>query len=160
MCRYPVDYAANSALLERIRRVFVLRGYLREHRDDIRRPDQRKFVRIGVGQDCIWIFLQITQNLVRLTRNTHIVLRNWTNCTSFHSHFRRPPFHVLPNTRAGKCEMHNFAVIAMENFLRNMRREEVSIDQQINNLLQQQINKNREILKSLFKIRIFCGITT
>ena len=52
------------------------------------------------------------------------------------------------------------AVIAMENFLRNMRREEVSIDQQINNLLQQQINKNREILKSLFKIRIFCGITT
>ena len=76
MCRYPVDYAANSALLERIRRVFVLRGYLREHRDDIRRQDRRKFVRIGVGQDCIWIFLQITQNLVRLTRNTHIVLRN------------------------------------------------------------------------------------
>ena len=76
MCRYPVDYAANSALLERIRRVFVLRGYLREHRDDIRIHDRRKFVRIGVGQDCIWIFLQITQNPVRFTRNTHIVLRN------------------------------------------------------------------------------------
>ena len=44
--------------------------------------------------------------------------------------------------------MHNFAVIAMENFLRNMRREAVPIDQQINNLLQEQINRNREI---------FCG---
>ena len=53
--------------------------------------------------------------------------------------------------------MHNFAVIAMENFLRNMRREAVRIDQQINNLLQQQINRIREILKSLFKTIIFCG---
>ena len=53
--------------------------------------------------------------------------------------------------------MHNFAVIAMDNFLRNMRREAVPIDQQINNLLQQQINRNREILKSLFKTIIFCG---
>ena len=58
---------------------------------------------------------------------------------------------------SGKCEMHNFAVIAMENFLRNMTREAVPIDQQINNLLQQQINRNREILKSLFKKIIFCG---
>ena len=58
---------------------------------------------------------------------------------------------------SGKCEMHNFAVIAMENFLRNMTRESVPIDQQINNLLQQQIKRNREILKSLFKTLIFCG---
>ena len=58
---------------------------------------------------------------------------------------------------SGKCEMHNFAVIAMENFLRNMRREAVPSDLQINNLLQQQINRNREILKSLFKTIIFCG---
>ena len=76
---------------------------------------------------------------------------NWTKCTSLHSHVGRPPCHVLPNMRAAReCEMHNFAVIAMENFLRNMRREAVPIDQQINNLLQQQINRNREILKSLF----------
>ena len=53
--------------------------------------------------------------------------------------------------------MHNLAVIAMGNFLRNMRREAVPIDQQINNLLQGQISKNREILKSLFKTVIFCG---
>ena len=58
---------------------------------------------------------------------------------------------------SGKCEMHNFSVIAMDNFLRNMRRESVPIDQQLNNLLQEQIKRNREILKSLFKTIIFCG---
>ena len=57
---------------------------------------------------------------------------------------------------SGKCEMHNFAVIAMENFLRNMTRESVPIDQQITNLLQE-IKRNCEILKSLFKTIIFCG---
>ena len=41
----------------------------------------------------------------------------------------------------------------MENFVRNMRIEAVPIDQDINNLLQQQINRNREILKSLFKTK-------
>ena len=50
---------------------------------------------------------------------------------------------------SGKCEMHNFAVTVMENFLRNMTRESVPIDQQI--------KRNREILKSLFKTIIFCG---
>ena len=38
-----------------------------------------------------------------------------------------------------------------------MRREAVTIDLQINNLLQQQITTNREILKPLFKTIIFCG---
>ena len=58
---------------------------------------------------------------------------------------------------SGKCEMHTFSVLAMDNFVRNMTRESVPIDQQINNLLQQQITRNREILKSLFKTIIFCG---
>ena len=53
--------------------------------------------------------------------------------------------------------MHTFSVLAMDNFLRNMRRGSVPIDQQINNLLQQQITRNCEILKSLFKTIIFCG---
>ena len=53
--------------------------------------------------------------------------------------------------------MHNFAVIVIEDFLRNMTRESVPIDQQINNLLQQQIKRNCEILESLFKTIIFCG---
>ena len=57
---------------------------------------------------------------------------------------------------SGKCEMHNFSVIAMDNFLRNMTRESLPIDQQINSLLQQQIKRNCEILKFLFKTIIFC----
>ena len=52
--------------------------------------------------------------------------------------------------------MYNFAVITIENFLRNMTRELVPIGQQINNLLQQQIKRNCEILESLFKTIIFC----
>ena len=38
-----------------------------------------------------------------------------------------------------------------------MTRESVPIDQQINNLLQQEIKRNRKILKSPFKTVIFCG---
>ena len=37
---------------------------------------------------------------------------NWTNCTSLHSHFGRPPFRFTKHA-SGKCEMHNLAVIAM-----------------------------------------------
>ena len=58
---------------------------------------------------------------------------------------------------SGKCEMHTFSVLAMDNFLRNMTRESLPTDHQINNLLPQQIKRNREILKSLFKTIIFCG---
>ena len=53
--------------------------------------------------------------------------------------------------------MHNFAMIAVENLLRNLTRESVPIDQQVKDLLQQQMKRNREILKSLFKTIIFCG---
>ena len=58
---------------------------------------------------------------------------------------------------SGKCEMHNYAVNAMADFLRVMRGGAVPIDQQLNNLVQQQIARNRQILKSLFKTIIFCG---
>ena len=37
-----------------------------------------------------------------------------------------------------------------------MNRETVPIDQQLDNVLRQQIAKNREIMKSLFKTVIFC----
>lgn len=63
----------------------------------------------------------------------------------------------LTQHSSGKCEMHKFAVSAMENFMRVMRREAAPIDQQLNNLMQQQIARNREVLKSLFKTIIFCG---
>ena len=58
---------------------------------------------------------------------------------------------------SGKCEMHNLAVIAMENFLRNMRKERVPINLRTNYLLQQKISRNHEILKSLLETIIFCG---
>ena len=51
---------------------------------------------------------------------------------------------------SGKCEMHTFTVLVMDNFLRNMGRESVPIDQQ-------QITRNHEILKSQFKTIIFCA---
>ena len=57
----------------------------------------------------------------------------------------------------GSCEMHNASVIAMNNFLRCMRQQTIPINQQLDNLLQQQIAKNREIMKSLFKTVILCG---
>lgn len=61
---------------------------------------------------------------------------------------------------SGKCETHNLAVIAMDNLLRNLRREVVPIYLQINNLLRRQTNRNREILKYLFKTTIFWGKKT
>lgn len=45
----------------------------------------------------------------------------------------------------------------MDNFIRTMRNQAVPIDQQLNTILQEQINKNREILSSLLKSVIFCG---
>ena len=38
-----------------------------------------------------------------------------------------------------------------------MRQQSVPIDQQLNNLWREQIARNREIVRSLFKTVIFCG---
>lgn len=95
---------------------------------------------------CVLFGVQCGRNTNKLDKLYKSPLTLWTSAISrFTKH------------ASGKCEMHNLAVIAMENFLRNMRREAVPIDQQINNLLRQRINRNREILKSLFKTIIFCG---
>ncbi|XP_073228860.1 52 kDa repressor of the inhibitor of the protein kinase-like [Porites lutea] len=95
---------------------------------------------------CVLFGVQCGRNSNKLDKLYKTPLTLWTSAISrFTKH------------ASGKCEMHNFSVIAMDNFLRNMRRESVPIDQQINNLLQEQIKRNREILKSLFKTIIFCG---
>ena len=87
---------------------------------------------------CVCLGVQCGRNTNKLDKLYKSPLTLWTSAVSrFTKH------------ASGKCEMHNFAVIAMENFPRNMRREAVPIDQQI--------NRNREILKSLFKTIIFCG---
>ena len=91
---------------------------------------------------CFFFGVQCGRNSNKLEKLYNPPLTLWTSAISrFTKH------------ASGKCEMHNFAV----DFLRNMTRESVPIDQQINNLLQQQIKRNREILKSLFKTIIFCG---
>ena len=45
----------------------------------------------------------------------------------------------------------------MNNFLRTLRQQITPIDQQLDNLIQQQIAKNRQIVKLLFKTVILCG---
>ena len=95
---------------------------------------------------CVFFGVQCGRNSNKLDKLYKTPLTLWTSAMSrFTKH------------ASGKCEMHNFSVIAMDNFLRNMTRESLPIDQQINSLLQQQIKRNREILKSLFKTIIFCG---
>ena len=54
-------------------------------------------------------------------------------------------------------ETHNHAVLSMDNFVRVMRRQIVPVDQQLDNVMRQQIDKNRKILSSLFQTVIFCG---
>ena len=52
---------------------------------------------------------------------------------------------------------HKFSVMAMQNFLAAMRRQTAPIDQQLNQLMQAQIDENREKMKSIVKTVIFCG---
>ena len=58
---------------------------------------------------------------------------------------------------SGKSEIHKFSVMAMQNFLAAMRRQTAPIDQQLNQLMQAQIDENREKMKSIVKTVIFCG---
>ena len=50
---------------------------------------------------------------------------------------------------SGKSEIHKFSVMAMQNFLAVMRRQTAPIDQQLNRLMQAQMVKNREKMKSI-----------
>ena len=45
-------------------------------------------------------------------------------------------FQRLTSHSNGKCQTHNFSVVAMNNFIRSMRQEVVPIDQQLNTLRQ------------------------
>jgi len=68
---------------------------------------------------CVLFGVQCGRNTNKLDKLYKSPLTLWTSAISrFTKH------------ASGKCEMHNLAVIAMENFLRNMRREDIpdSID--------------------------------
>ena len=58
---------------------------------------------------------------------------------------------------SGKSEIHKFFVMAMQNFLAEMRRQTAPIDQQLNRLMQALIDENREKTKSIVKTVIFCS---
>ena len=97
-----------------------------------------KYVDGAFCLSCVGFGVQCGRNTNKLDKLYKSPLTLWTCAiSSFTKH------------ASGKCQMHNFAVIAMENFVINMRREAVPIDLQMNNLLQQQINRNREILNFL-----------
>lgn len=70
-------------------------------------------------------------------------LINWTSATSRFNKYA-----------LGNCEIYKFSMTAMKDFKRVMRRGAALINQQLNHIVQQQIARNREILKSLF---LLCG---
>ena len=78
------------------------------------------------------------------------------NC--FDPRLRFGPRRVEGSTaiRAEKSEIHKFSVMAMQNFLAAMRRQTAPIHQQLNWLMQAQIDENREKMKSIVKIVVFC----
>ena len=73
---------------------------------------------------CVFFFgVQCGQNSNKLDKMYKSPLTLWTSAISrFTKH------------ASGKCKMHNFAMIAVENLLRNLTRESVPIDQQVNRL--------------------------
>ena len=58
---------------------------------------------------------------------------------------------------SGKSEVHSHSVMAMQNFLLVMKNQVVPVEQQLDRLMQEQIRKNREIMKSIVKTVLFCG---
>ena len=95
---------------------------------------------------CVFFAKEYGRNASKLDKLVKSPLTFWTTAMG-----------RLVSHSNGKCQVHNSSVIAMNNFLRSMRQETVPINQQLDNLLREQISKNREIMKSLFKTVIFCG---
>ena len=95
---------------------------------------------------CVCFGMECGRNGAKLDKLFRSPLTFWTTaCGRFDSH------------ASGKSEIHQFSVIAMQNFLAAMRRQTAPIDQQLNRLMQAQIDENREKMKSIVKTVIFCG---
>ena len=96
---------------------------------------------------CLCFGMECGKNGNKLNKLFKSPLTFWTTaCSRFQSH-------SVGNTDT----THGNAVIAMADFMDNMTRRAVPIDQQIDQLMQQQINENREKMKSIIKTVIFCG---
>ncbi|EDO26151.1 predicted protein [Nematostella vectensis] len=95
---------------------------------------------------CVCFGVQCGRNANKLDKLLKSPLTNWTSAASrFTKHAQ------------GNCEIHKFSMIAIEEFKKMMRTEAVPINLQLHNIVQQQIARNREILRFLFKRIIFCG---
>ena len=81
---------------------------------------------------CVCFGVQCGRNANKLDKLLKSPLTNWTSAAS------RLTKHSL-----GNCEIHNFSMTAMNDFKRMMQRGAVPIDQQLNNIVQQQIARNR-----------------
>ena len=95
---------------------------------------------------CVCFGVECGKNGAKLDKLFRSPLTFWTTARGkFDSH------------ASGKSEIHKFSVMAMQNFLAAMRRQTAPIDQQLNQLMQAQIDENREKMKSIVKTVIFCG---
>ncbi|XP_068703325.1 52 kDa repressor of the inhibitor of the protein kinase-like [Montipora foliosa] len=95
---------------------------------------------------CVCFGMECGRNGAKLDKLFRSPLTFWTTaCSRMESH------------ASGKSEIHKFSVMAMQNFLSEMRRQTTPIDQQLNRLIQAQIDENREKMKSIVKTVIFCG---
>ncbi|KAM7437095.1 hypothetical protein ABFA07_013217 [Porites harrisoni] len=95
---------------------------------------------------CVCFGVECGKNGAKLDKPFRSSLTFWTTARGkFDSH------------ASGKSEIHKFSVMAMQNFLAAMRRQIAPIDQQLNQLMQAQIDENREKMKSIVKTVIFCG---
>ena len=96
---------------------------------------------------CLCFGMECGKNGNKLNKLFKSPLTFWTTaCSRFQSH------------SVGNSETtHGNAVIAMADFMANMTRRGVPIDQQIDQLMQNRITQNREKIKSVVKTVIFCG---
>ena len=95
---------------------------------------------------CICFGIQSGKNAARLDKLFQSPLTFWTTAvTRFQNH------------SSGKCETHNFSVVAMANFMDVIARRIVAIDKQLNQIAQRQIQQNREKMRSIIKTVVFCG---
>ena len=96
---------------------------------------------------CLCFGMDCEKNGNKLNKLFKSLLTFWTTtCSRFQSH-------SVGNTDTSHCN----AVIAMEDFMADMTRRAVPINQQMDQSMQQQINKNCEKMKSIIKTVFFCG---
>ena len=101
-----------------------------------------KYLDGGSCLPCVCFGMECGKNGVKLGKLFRPSLTFWTTARG------RVDSHA-----SGKSEIHNFFVMAIQNFLAAMRRQTAGapIDQQLDRLMQAQIDENREKMKLIVK---------